>query len=149
MNTNKRFFALASSLILVAAACNSTSPFRSDGTVSLAGKTLTVQVARTEQEQQAGLSGFLSIDDSHGMLFPINPANSPAFWMKGMKFPIDIIWVRSGKVVNLTAMVEPEPGKPDNQLKLYYPGTEVDAVIELQAGWTARNKVKVGDSLNY
>jgi hypothetical protein len=113
--------------------------------VNLAGKTLTVQVAATALEQASGLSTFESLDESHGMLFPTDPPGRPAFWMKNMKFPIDIVWIKGNEVVDLSLNAEPEPDKQDYQLMTYVPQREVDVVLELKAGWATKNNVKIGD----
>jgi uncharacterized membrane protein (UPF0127 family) len=63
--------------------------------------------------------------------------------MKGMRFPIDIIWVSAGRVVDVTAAAQPPaPGSP---LRLYSPrGGRADRALEVNAGWAKRNGVRPG-----
>lgn len=146
---NSKIFLLFTAVIFFGAGCNRVSALRNDGTVHLAGKKIIVQTARTEQEQQIGLSSFASIDENHGMLFPIIPARRLVFWMKDMKFSIDIVWIKNGQVIDLSLNAVPEPGKADDQLKLYMPGSDVDAVLELQAGWAEKHGIKIGDNITF
>src|SRR3989304_3825857 len=57
-----------------------------------------VDIADTPRELQLGLSGRKSLGKSEGMLFIFNPPNSrPTFWMEGMIFDLDIVWINDGK----------------------------------------------------
>ncbi|MBS3903024.1 MAG: DUF192 domain-containing protein, partial [Anaplasmataceae bacterium] len=76
-------------------------------------------------------------------IFPI--AGKYSFWMRGMNFPIDMVWIREGKVVGVTADVQPEPGKAVYQLASYPPPEPVDMVLEIKAGEAERTNVKAGD----
>lgn len=135
------------SVLFLAAGCNGPKPtsLYSEGTVEFAGKKINVQIADEPDEQRLGLGGRESIGENEGMLFTYDRPEHTSFWMKGMQFPIDIIWIREGKVVDLTLSAQPEPGKRDYELKLYRPKTEIDAVLEVQAGWAIKNNVKIGD----
>ena len=59
------------------------------------------------------------------------------FWMRGMRFPIDIVWVDAGmRVLHVThgAPVPPE-GASDAELPRYTPGDiDVRYVLEINAG---------------
>ena len=61
-----------------------------------------VDLAITPDEQSKGLSIKNTLNDSDGMLFPFDTPGDYSFWMKDMKFPIDIIWIDSNyKIVVL------------------------------------------------
>ena len=68
-----------------------------------------VLVADTPQERAAGLSGYAGLPEDAGMLFVFPEPRQPSFWMKGMKFAIDIIWIADGTVVQIDASVSPPP----------------------------------------
>ncbi len=77
--------------------------------VALVGEIpINVEVADTEQKRVQGLSGRNSMDNSNGMLFVFDTADYHEFWMKDMKFPIDIIWIGEDlKVVSIDSSVQP------------------------------------------
>lgn len=143
-----KVFAVLFSLVFLAAACNIQPEF-SDAQVQIGNKKLNVFVADQPEEQRLGLSIRDNLSDKEGMIFIYAQPLRPAFWMKGMQFPIDIIWIRDGKVVDMSLYVESQQGRDDLELKLYKPKVEVDAVLEVNAGWAEKNKVKVGDDVRY
>lgn len=107
-----------------------------------------VEIADTTEKITKGLSGRKSLGKNQGMLF-IMPKNSyPTFWMKGMFFPIDIIWIDERKIIGIEENVQPEPGKKDYDLSLYHPPEPIDFVLEVNAGFVKEKGIKVGDSVN-
>lgn len=138
-------------LVLLGAACNRQEqnmqiPY-SEGLVNIAGRTLSVDFAETNDEQTTGLSNRESLEDNQGMLFLFNVPDFPVFWMKDMNFPIDIIWIKGDEIVDISAGAQPEPGVPENNLKTYTPKKPADRVLEVQAGWASRNDLKIGDRI--
>lgn len=115
--------------------------------VELAGTVLHVDIADTALKQEKGLGGVEALSDSEGMLFVFDEPTSLSFWMKGMKIPIDIIWLKAGRVVDFIPNVQPEPGVPEADLKIYSPKEDADTVLEVAAGWSERHDLKVGDEL--
>jgi uncharacterized membrane protein (UPF0127 family) len=92
-----------------------------------------------------GLGGRESLPDDRGMLFVFPEPGLHAFWMKDMLIPIDIIWISAeGRVADIQT-AQPEPGVPDQQLKLYRPDAEATYVLEVRAGLAADKGVEVGD----
>ena len=102
------------------------------------GHMITVAIAQTTEELTTGLSGLESLPDDQGMLFVFNEPVIPIFWMKGMNFPLDVLWVRDGRVVGILENIQHEPGVPDNQLTQYKPSAAIDMVLEVNAGFVAR-----------
>lgn len=125
-------------------------------TVTINGTSIKVEVADSDQEKQKGLSQRASLNKNSGMLFEITDSKkTPTFWMKDMKFPIDIIWILSssddvnnGKIIQIDKGIEPSPqGTSDKELKLYSPKSAVDYVLEVNSGYSDLNNIKVGDSV--
>jgi len=112
--------------------------------LSIGEKTLNVEIADTIASRTRGLSGrgFLSEDDGMFFIFPYSAIQY--FWMKGMKFPIDIIWISGDKVVGMVVGAEPETG-PDYEI--FNSPEPVDKVLEINAGLTQRFGIKTGDSI--
>lgn len=118
--------------------------------VSIGNKTFEVEVANTAIERMRGLSGRDSLGENDGMFFVFDKTSSSyGFWMKDMKFPIDIIWINGGRVIGFSENVVPELGKPAWSLKIYYPPDAVDRVLEVNAGAVKKYDIKIGDQLTY
>ena len=104
-----------------------------------------VLVADTLEERAAGLSGYAGLPDDAGMLFVFAEPTQPSFWMKGMEFALDIIWIRDSTVVQIDASVPPPPeDAADDQLPRYRPSQPVTHVLELAARSAARYGITVG-----
>lgn len=80
-----------------------------------------------------------------GMLFVFNAPDTVCFWMKDMRFSLDIIWLDAQKeVVHIEKNVSPETFP-----KTYCPDKPAQYVIELNAGEAARNHLVAGHRLSF
>lgn len=113
-------------------------------TVEVAGNKLNVNLAANDEERKIGLSETESLADDWGMLFIYQKPEIPSFWMKDMNFPIDIIWIYNGKVVDIERNLS-----PDNGEATYSPVLKIDAVLEAPAGWIEEKNVIKGDKVEY
>src|SRR6476660_9003938 len=57
------------------------------------GGSLTVELATTADQRTRGLSGRDSMPRDAGMLFDLGTTQNTSFWMKDMRFPLDMVWV--------------------------------------------------------
>ena len=105
-----------------------------------------VEIAETMSAMEKGLGDRDSLAKDHGMLFIFPVSGTYPFWMKGMYFPIDIVWIRGDRVVGTTENMQAEPGVADEALKLYYPPEAIDKVLEVSAGAVAHDGIQAGDS---
>lgn len=102
-------------------------------------KNLTVEVVDTPELRSKGLSGREGLDTDSGMLFVFeNQSDQNCFWMKDMKFSIDMIWMNDKKQVinvaeNISPETYPESFCPNGQAKY---GLELNAGTATQAGMT-------------
>ena len=100
---------------------------------------LLVEVRDTPEEISQGLSGRASLAPADGMLFSLPVRQQPSFWMKDMKFGLDLIWIDNGKIVEVTRGVPPPvAGTPDALLPTYQPTRPVTAVLEVVSGTADR-----------
>ncbi|KKU76803.1 MAG: Protein containing DUF192 [Parcubacteria group bacterium GW2011_GWA2_47_8b] len=107
-------------------------------------KTFNVEIADTIASRTRGLSGRGFLGEGDGMFFIFPYSAIQHFWMKGMKFPIDIIWISGDKVIGMVMGAEPEAG-PDYEI---YSSPEIaDKVLEINAGLTQKFGIKTGDSI--
>lgn len=108
------------------------------------------EIVRTEADRKQGLTKYKTIEDDFGMLFVFGREDvRPAFWMKSMSFPIDIIWIDNGKIVQINKDVPvPATGTAENDLPKYEPRQVVDYVFEVGAGVTEKKGIEVGDTVD-
>jgi uncharacterized membrane protein (UPF0127 family) len=119
--------------------------------VTIDGKAITVEVANTEAEREQGLSGRTSLAADSGMLFIFDTKGvNPTFWMKDMLIPLDFIWISNNKIVKIDKNVpNPSPNTSASGLTLYTVGQPIDYVLEVNAGFSQNNSIKVGDSVTF
>ena len=61
-----------------------------------------VEVAVTAEQKSRGLAGRENLAEGEGMMFVFDQPGQYGFWMKGMKFPLDFVWIADNKVVEIT-----------------------------------------------
>ncbi len=110
------------------------------------GQTISVMVAKTEKEKQLGLSQKDKIGENQGMLFVFDTPNYYSFWMKEMKFPIDIIYINGNKITTIVENAKPPLSANDN-LTIYQPSEKSDKVLEVNAGSADKFKIKTGTTV--
>jgi len=119
-------------------------------TITIDATQIDVQIADTAEKRVAGLSGVASLKENGGMLFVFDTKGiTPLFWMKGMLIPLDLIWIGEGVIVKIDKNIPiPAPDTADNNLQTYSPGSPIDYVLEVNAGFSDKNKINVGDSVD-
>ena len=118
--------------------------------VNVKNLVLQVKVASTADVRKKGLSNIDSLPINEGMLFVFDQKGRYSFWMKDMKFPIDIIWIdENKKIVNISKNAIPEPKKADKDLTKYDSSYDVKYVLEINAGLAGANNLQIGDLVNF
>lgn len=116
--------------------------------IEVNGISLEVDIARTPQEKSQGLSGRSWLREGSGMLFLYDQPLIPAFWMKDMLFSIDIVWIRGGKVIDVSENLPiPRPRQERAELPTYAPREPITEVLEVPAGWVMRQNIKIGSAV--
>jgi uncharacterized protein len=112
--------------------------------ITVNGRTILLEVARTSQEQQVGLMNRTELAADRGMLFVFSPPREVGFWMKNTLIPLDMLFIADGVVKHISANTPPCKTDP---CPSYGPAakTNIDSVIELRGGRAAELKLKVGD----
>ena len=72
--------------------------------------------------------------------------DSPSFWMKGMRFPLDIVWIQDAGSWT-SAPTCPRRGGSDAPLPTYSPDRPANRALEVNAGWAADHGVRRGDAV--
>lgn len=112
-------------------------------TVEIKGHDFQVELAKTDKDKEIGLSKYESIPQDKGMLFVFTKPGFYPFWMKNMKFPIDIIFIDNNKIVTIYENL------PINKLTIYSPTQSSDKVLEINANLSKKYGFKVGDSVSF
>lgn len=96
-------------------------------------------IADKPDTQAKGLTIKESLKEDEGMLFVFPKADKLSFWMKDMKFPIDIIWVNeSYAIVDISRNLPP---CMKSNCPIYEPKNNSMYVIEVQANFTERYNI--------
>ncbi|MBI5633889.1 MAG: DUF192 domain-containing protein [Nitrospirae bacterium] len=105
--------------------------------------TFLVEVIRDMQGLKKGLSHRESMPERSGMLFVLDASQEHAFWMKGMRFPLDIIFI--GTHLQITEILENL--QPCKQCPLYIPKEQPAYVLEINAGLARKFGLSIGDAM--
>ncbi|MEK7535014.1 MAG: DUF192 domain-containing protein [Patescibacteria group bacterium] len=112
--------------------------------VRIGNKTFNVELALTLDQQSLGLGGRDSLAKNSGMLFVFKPASIANFWMKDMRFNLDLVWVSDGKIIEITRNAPaPKTGTKTEDLPTFSPNVPVDYVLEINSG--SADGIKIGD----
>lgn len=104
---------------------------------------LWVEVADTDASREQGLSGRTQLPEGQGMLFVFDTEDLWGFWMKDMRFPIDMLWAdANGRITTVV-----ENASPDSYPQIFYPTQLAKYVLEVPAGYAARNGITEGSRL--
>jgi uncharacterized protein len=115
-----------------------------EATATIKGERFQLEVARTPKQQATGLMYRKRLEADRGMLFPVNPPEAVELWMKQTRVPIDMIFLKNGKVLSLRENITPCQVNP---CETYSSGGVVDAVLEVRGGTVGRLGLKVGDAV--
>lgn len=116
--------------------------------LQISGNLLKIEIADTASKRSKGLGGRAGLGENEGMLFVFEKADKYSFWMKGLNFPLDFIFIRDEKVLEVLPNVQPpSEGQTDVSLPIYRPKEDVNMVLEVNAGVVERLSIKVGDSI--
>jgi hypothetical protein len=135
--------ALAAFLACAAAAAEVNPPLPRAAVVIAGRARVSAEVARTDRERQLGLSNRRSLGDGEGMLFFFGGVGPASIWMKDMRFPLDILWIRGGRIVMIKERAQPL--RPDGPPEIFT--AEADSVLEVPAGFAAAKGISLGDAV--
>ncbi len=115
-----------------------TMPFR------IGERVIEVERAVTSEQRTRGLSFRSGLVKNTGMLFVFTSDDRYGFWMKDMRFSIDIIWLdASYKIVDMKEWVTPA-----TYPTVFYPSAPARYVLEVPAGFVQEHGLSVGLSGN-
>ncbi|MBD3204067.1 DUF192 domain-containing protein [Candidatus Woesearchaeota archaeon] len=106
---------------------------------------LETEVVKTPEQKARGLMYRENLSENNAMLFVYDNPQKVRFWMKNMKFSIDMIFIDStGKIVHIDKNVS--PCKKDPCLTYSAP-EEVMYVLETNKNYAKNNNIRIGDKV--
>jgi uncharacterized protein len=115
--------------------------------VTVKGFELNADVPITSELMVKGLAVKNQLKESEAMLFVFEESAQHSFWMKDMKFPIDIMWLDSdGKVVHIEQNLQPCVSVLT--CTSYSPDIDSQYVLETVAGFSQRHNTSVGTNID-
>jgi uncharacterized membrane protein (UPF0127 family) len=108
------------------------------------GRVISLEIVADDASRQKGLGSRDSLAADKGMLFVLDRSARECFWMKDMRFAIDLIFIDAAKrIVQITPRVTPQT----------YPKSfcadQTRYVIELAAGQSVRLHLHGGERLSF
>ncbi len=116
--------------------------------ILVGGVPLTVELAYQPADLQRGLGYRDGLAPGTGMLFLFEQSSPRSFWMKGMRFCLDIIWIQDGVVQGAAESVCPDAADiEDADRPSQKSPVPVSYVLEVPAGWMAEHGVTTGTAV--
>ena len=109
-------------------------------------RTVTLELARDDQQQARGLMYRPSLERNSGMLFLDNQMGTGAFWMKNTLIPLDIAFFdATGKINDILQM----PPCTKDPCPVYQPKFPYIGSIEMNVGWFKKVGIVVGNVVSF
>lgn len=125
------------------AACSEV--YSQDKILKIGSKNIEAQVAKTRDELAKGLGGRECLGKNQAMLFEFSRQGNYSFWMKDMKFPLDIVWLNSDKkVVDVKENI-----LPSTYPKSFGGDQPAQYVLELQVGRARQLKIAKDTTISF
>lgn len=110
--------------------------------------TINIELAKTKELRAKGLGYRQSLATTSGMLFIHEAPEKFTYWMKGMEFPIDIIWISGDTIVDFIPNIPPPiKGQTEDTYERYSSTVAVDKVLETNAGFVNQYDIQKGDKI--
>ena len=130
-------------LLNTAALAQTPCPAERATSMRVGGQSFMVETAATPAARERGASGRPRLEPNTGMWFVLPTADRHGFWMRGMRFPIDLIWVSPELKVLERATL---PLCRGTYCPITYPPAAVAYVLEVEAG---RFRGRLGDTVRW
>ena len=112
--------------------------------IKVSGIPVWVELAQTPKAQEQGLMFREHLPENQGMLFVYLHEQVLSFWMRNTFIPLDIAFIdREGVIVSIQQMT------PLDEEKHYVSPVPVKYALEMNQGWFERNRVRVGDRVDF
>lgn len=101
-------------------------------------KCFTVELARTESQQQRGLMNRTYMAENSWMVFVFDQSDLHSFWMENTLIPLDMLRIDDQFTVVHIVTAQPCKAEP---CQIYTPDVAAKYVLEINAGIAAKYKI--------
>ena len=144
MKLNKKIIILIVILIVFFIILAIPIPMKKTTTLKYKDFVFETEIRDTNSGRKTGLTNYESLDKSQAMLFEFKEENEYGFWMKNMKFPIDMIWLDEDfKITDIKNNIQPCESEP---CPIYIGIGKY--VLEIYADLSNELNMIVGDSID-
>lgn len=141
-----RYFSLLAIIFVAFLSAVALSIFygRNKATLQFGSRQLIYETVANTAGREKGLSGRASMPADHGMLFMFEQEGRHCFWMKDMRFDLDMVWLdATGTVVTIRDRISPATYPAE-----FCPDRPAKYVIEVNAGTAAAAGVTVDSRIS-
>src|SRR3989338_10304329 len=119
------------------------------GIIKHGKKLFRAEVASGIIKKAVGLMGRSGLRNSEAMLFSFPFEYQWSFWMFGMRFPLDVLFIdKNRKIVYIKRNAKPFSFSPKTW-KTIKPAKKFKYAIEINAGEAKNKRIKIGDVLTF
>ena len=111
----------------------------------IGGAALDTEVAKSDAKRNIGLGGRSSLSKDQCMLFVFNGYGKYAIWNKDMLFPIDVLWIKDGKIIDIYE--DMAATSADSKNIIVAPKQDANFVLEANVGFVKEHGIKIGDKV--
>lgn len=116
--------------------------------ITVNGQRLIAEVSATSEQRTRGLTVKNALAENESMLFVFDNQAKHKFWMKDMKFPIDIIWIGSDKsVIDIEKSLQ--PCNSGFLCSTYEPDGDSLYVLETVSGFAQKHGIVKGTVVEF
>jgi len=117
-----------------------------DGIGDVNGHSISLEIEESPEGLQRGLMHREEFPSGNGMLLKFGKDSPANIWMKNVNFPLDVIYIQDGKVVDMFKNAKPDMG---DGLFDHIKGVMCDMVLELPAGDADKYKIELGSMFGF
>jgi uncharacterized membrane protein (UPF0127 family) len=113
--------------------------------LSIAKKRITVELAKSPEQQARGLMFRKDLAQDTGMLFIYSEEQRMSFWMKNTFIPLSIGFFDKNQILVDVQEMEPVKSEMQSRIPSYQSLKPAKYALEMPAGWFRKNKIRLGE----
>lgn len=110
-------------------------------------KSVSVEIADTNENRAKGLMRRKSLAENHGMFFVFDRQQILSFWMKNTFIPLSIAFINANCVIVDIQKMNPQSVLLKNTPN-YTSKNPAKYALEVNQGWFLKNKIQIGNKIN-